>query len=386
MSRTAAELPRLASPDSIAELSELMARAHAESRTVTVFGGGTAFDDHPPAATPGLLIDMTGLAEVAEGPADGPTVRAEAGAKLSALNGLAARSGQEVRADLPDDRIAAGASLGGMIATAAAGPRHLHRPRLAETVVSMTSVGADGTIARTADGLSPALAGRELPRLLTGSWGTRAIIVAAEIELSMRPAAQQFVWIPGAEAAAALLGARQPPAAVVIERPPGSSPATVALCEGDEDLVEADIGRILDRFPAASLCQRPDWWSRRARVPVTISVSVDPDFVPRLLSAVTRLEDAIGYPLRLRGSAAGFFELGIGAPQTEPGIAARVVLEHLRTFGLHHLGARLVHAPASVWDEVDAWGPLPGRAGLQELKDLLDPRGLLAPGRGLGGV
>src|SRR5699024_450816 len=115
-----------------------------------------------------------------------------------------------------------------------------------------------------------------LPRLLTGSWGTRAIIVAAEIELSMRPAAQQFVWIPGAEAAAALLGARQPPAAVVIERPPGSPPATVALCEGDEDLVEADIGRILDRFPAASRCQRPDWWSRRARVPVTISVSVDP--------------------------------------------------------------------------------------------------------------
>src|SRR5699024_7416748 len=211
--------------------------------------GGTAFDAPPPAATAGLPTDMAVRAERAEGPADGPTVGAEAGAKISALNGLAARSGQEVRADLPDDRIAAGASLGGMIATAAAGPRHLHRPRLAETVVSMTSVGADGTIARTADGLSPALAGRALPRLLTGSWGTRAIIVAAEIELSRRPAAQQFVGVPGAEAAAALLGARQPPAAVVIERPPGSSPATVALCEGDEDLVEADIGRILDRFP-----------------------------------------------------------------------------------------------------------------------------------------
>src|SRR5699024_12329872 len=118
-------------------------------------------------------IAVTARARVAEGRADGPTAPAEAGAKLSALKGLAARSGQEARADLPDDRIAAGASLGGMIATAAAGPRHLHRPRLAETVVSMTSVGADGTIARTADGLSPALAGRELPRLLTGSWGTR---------------------------------------------------------------------------------------------------------------------------------------------------------------------------------------------------------------------
>src|SRR5699024_4392524 len=159
----------------------------------------------------------------------------------------------------------AGASLGGMIATAAAGPRHLQRPRLAETVVSMTSVGADGTIARTADGLSPALAGRELPRLLTGSWGTRAIIVAAEIDLSTQPTARPRVWSPGAAAATALLGARQPPARVVTERTPGSLPATVALCEGDEDLVEADIGRILERCPAASLCQRPDWWGRRAR-------------------------------------------------------------------------------------------------------------------------
>src|SRR5699024_2335939 len=162
-----------------------------------------------------------------------------------------------------------------------AGPRHLHRPRLAETVVSMTSVGADGTIARTADGLSPALAGRELPRLLTGPWGTRAIIVAAEIELSMRPAAQQFVWIPGAEAAAALLGARQPPAAVVIERPPGSSPATVARAVGEGDAVAPVSGRLRHRSPAASLRQRPAWWSRRARGPVPLTASADPDFVPR---------------------------------------------------------------------------------------------------------
>src|SRR5699024_4919924 len=148
------------------------------------------------------------------------------------------------------------------------------RPQLAETVVSMTSVGAAGPIVRPAGGLSPPRPGRELPRLPPGPGGTRASIVAAGTERSRRPAPRQSGWIPGAEAAAALLGARQPPAAVVIERPPGSPPATVALCEGDEDLVEADIGRILDRFPAASRCQRPDWWSRRARVPVTISVCV----------------------------------------------------------------------------------------------------------------
>ena len=38
MSLTTDELPRLASPSSIAELSELMARAHAENRTVAEIG------------------------------------------------------------------------------------------------------------------------------------------------------------------------------------------------------------------------------------------------------------------------------------------------------------------------------------------------------------
>ncbi|WP_209323248.1 FAD-binding oxidoreductase [Brevibacterium renqingii] len=385
MSRTT-ELPRLASPDSIAELSELMARAHAESRTVTVFGGGTAFDDHPPATTPGLLIDMTGLAEAADRSVADATVRAGAGAKISALNDLAGRTGQEILADLPDGRIAAGSSLGGMIATAATGPRHLHRPRLAETLVSVTTVGADGTIARTAGGLCLSLTGRGLPQLVAGSWGTRAIIVEAEIRLSARPAAQEFVWIPGAAAAPELLAARQRPAAVVIGRPPGSPAATVVLVEGDEELVETEISRILDRVPGATRCRRPGWWGRRTQAPVTIGLSVTPDFVPTLLETMTRLEDAIGYPLQLQGSAAGLFELGVGAPETEPGIATRVVLEHLRSFGLHRICARLLHAPASVWESVDAWGPLPGRRGLQELKDLLDPRGLLAPGRGLGGI
>jgi glycolate oxidase FAD binding subunit len=386
MSRPTDELPRLASPDSIAELSELMARAHAEKRTVAVFGGGTAFDDHPPAGTPGLLIDMTHLAEVADHSVADATLRAGAGARISALDRLTAGSGQEILPDLPIDRIEAGSSLGGMIATNAVGPRHLHRPRLTDSVSSVTTVSADGTIARTSDGLSPSLTGRSLPSLVSGSWGTRAIIVEAEIRLTNRPESQGFVWIPGAEAAADLLVSRHRPDAVIIERPPGSPAATVVLVEGDADHVEAEVGHLVERIPGATGCSRPEWWDRRARVPATVSLSVAPEFVPTLLETLVRLEDAIGYPLQLRGSAAGWFELGVGAPETEPGVATRVVLEHLRSFGLHRLSAQLLHGPASVWEDVDAWGPLPGRQGLQEIKDDCDPRGLLSPGRGLGGI
>ncbi len=384
MSLSTDELPRLASPRGIAELSELMARAHAEHRTVAVFGGGTAFDDHPPVSTPGLLIDLTSIAEV--GDHSGDTIRAGAGTRISALTRFAAQSGQEILADLPRDRIDAGATLGGMIATAATGPRSLRRPRLVETVESVTVVAADGTIARTAEGLHPDLGRRALPRLVTGSWGTRAIIAEAEIRLTGRPETQGFVWIPGTEAACDLLTARRVPDAVVIERPPGSPVATVVLIEGETDDVVGEIDHLADRIPGATPCAEPEWWGRRARLAATIELSVAPSFIPTLIDAVTRLETTIGYPLQLRGSATGVFELGIGAPESEPGVATRVALEHLRSFGLHCIAARLTHAPAPVWDEVDAWGPQPGRAGLREIKTLIDPHGILAPGRGIAGI
>ncbi len=384
MSLTTDELPRLASPSSIAELSELMARAHAENRTVAVFGGGTAFDDHPPASTPGLLIDLTSIAEAAD--SSGDTIRAGAGTRISALNRSVAESGREILADLPRDRIDAGATLGGMIATAATGPRHLRRPRLADTVLSVSTVAADGTIARTAHGLHPDLDGRDLRSLVTGSWGTRAIIAEAEIRLTERPATQRFIWIPGTEAAADLLVARRVPDAVNIERPPGSPAATVVLIEGEAGEVEAEVGHLVDWVPGATPCGEPEWWGNRARLAATIGVFVAPSFIPTLIDAVDRLETTIGYPLQLRGSATGSFELGIGTPESEPGMAMRVVLEHLRSFGLRFLAARLVHAPAPVWDEVDAWGPQPGRQGWEELKALVDPRGILAPGRGIAGI
>lgn len=386
MSRDDAELPRLAGPGSIAELSELMARAHAESRTVAVFGGGTAFDDHPPAATPGLLIDLSGLAEVAEHSPEDGTLRAGAGAKISALNRVAGRSGQRLSADLPLDRIEAGASLGGVIATGAAGPGRFGRPRLADTVRAVTVVAADGTIARTTEGVVPSLGAGSLASLMTGSWGGLAIIAGAEVALQAEPESSGFVWIPGIDAAIDLPMSRLVPAAVEIERPPGSPAATVALLEGAADAVETGLERIAGHYAGATPCARPAWWARRSRVPVTIHVSAAPAFIPTLLQTVSRLEDAIGYPLQLRGSARGVFELGVGAPETEPGVAARVVLEHLRSWGLHNVSVRLLSAPASVWEEVDPWGPLPGLKLRRETKRSFDPHGLLAPGRGLGGL
>src|SRR5699024_7559741 len=143
---------------------------------------------------------------------------------------------------------------------------------------------------------------------------------------------------------------------------------TVVLIEGETDEVEAEVGHLVDRIPGATLCEEPECWGTRARLAATLGEPVAPSVIPTLIDAVARLETAIRYPLHRLATATGRPKLRIGAPESEPGVATRVVLEHLRSFGLHFIAARLLHAPAPVWHEVDSWGPQPGRSGLREIK------------------
>lgn len=256
---------------------------------------------------------------------------------------------------------------------------------MAETVLSVTIVAADGTIARTAHGLHPDLDGHDLRRLVTGSWGTRAIIAEAEISLTQRPETQRFVWIPGTEAAADLLVARRVPDAVNIERPPGSPAATVVLIEGETDEVEAEVGHLVDTGATpcggTGMVGEQSATGRDHRSVRGTEFHSDPHRCRRPTGDDDRLSAAAARQ-RDRVVCAGRRRSGI-----RTGVATRVVLEHLRSFGMHFIAARLIHAPAPVWDEVDAWGPAaPGRQGLYELKALVDPRGILAPGRGIAGV
>ncbi|MDN6745667.1 MAG: FAD-binding oxidoreductase [Brevibacterium sp.] len=379
-------LPRLARPESVEELSELVTRAHRDFRTVAVYGGGTALDDHPPGRTPGLLIDMGGLGQVIEHSPGDLILVAGAGATISELNRVAETGDQELLPDFPADRTDSGSTLGGAIATRAVGPRRIGRLPLREVVLGVTVVLADGTIAKAGGKVVKNVAGYDLAKLMTGSWGTLGIIASAAVRLYPQSQAQGFVEIPGADSALGVLGSQVAPAAVEIDRSPGGQASTVVMVEGLPESVESRTRTIVDTFPGARHSVRPSWWSRRAQAPVTIRASVSPALVPKLVAEIARLEDTIGYPIQLRGSAMGVFDLGVGGLDTDPTIATRVVLEHLRTWGQKQLSAPVLCAPASVWGDVDAWGEIPGFGIMRTIKDQFDPDGLLSPGRGIGGL
>ena len=380
------ELPRLARPDSVEELSELVAAAHRDLRTIGVYGGGTALADHPPGKTPGLLLDMGGLNQVTEHSPGDLILVAGAGATIAELTRVAETGDQELLSDFPADRTDSGSTLGGAIATRAVGPRRIGRLPLREVVLGVTVVLADGTIAKAGGKVVKNVAGYDLAKLMTGSWGTLGIIASAAIRLYPKPQTQGFVEIPGAEAALSSIGSQVAPAAVEIDRSPGVAATTVVMVEGLPESVESRTRQIIDANPGAMPGVEPSWWARRAQAPVTIRASVSPALVPELVGQVARLEDAIGYPIQLRGSAMGVFDLGIGDLDSDPTIATRVVLEHLRSWCQKQLSATVLCAPASVWGEVDAWGEIPGFGLMTTIKDRFDPDGLLSPGRGIGGL
>ncbi|WP_328284962.1 FAD-binding oxidoreductase [Brevibacterium sp. UCMA 11754] len=380
------ELPRFARPESVEELSEIMSNAHRDGHSVAVYGGGTALDDHPPGETPGLLIDMSGLNRVIEHSPGDLILVAEAGATIAALKDVAETGAQELLSDFPADRVDSGSTLGGAIATRAVGPRRIGRLPLREVVLGVTVVLADGTIAKAGGKVVKNVAGYDLSKLMTGSWGTLGIIASAAIRLYPKPETQGYVEIPGAEAALGVLGSQIAPAAVEIDRSPGAESTTVVMVEGLPESVESRTRQIIAAYPGAKAGIEPSWWARRAQAPVTIRASVSPALVPELVAQIARLEDAIGYPIQLRGSAMGVFDLGVGAPDMDPAIATRVVLEHLRTWDRRQLIATLLCAPPAVWNEIDAWGEIPGFALMATIKDQFDPNGLLSPGRGIGGL
>lgn len=376
----------LARPESVEELSELVTRAHRDSRTIAVYGGGTALDDHPPGSTPGLILDMGGLNQVTEHSPGDLILVAGAGATISELKRVAETGDQELLSDFPADRTDSGSTLGGAIATRAVGPRRIGRLPLREVVLGVTVVLADGTIAKAGGKVVKNVAGYDLAKLMTGSWGTLGIIASAAIRLYPKPQNQGYIEIPGAEAALGVIGSQVAPAAVEIDRSPGAQASTVVMVEGLPESVESRTQQIIEANPGAIPVVEPSWWARRAQAPVTIRASVSPALVPELVGQIARLEDTIGHPIQLRGSAMGVFDLGIGDLDSDPTIATRVVLEHLRSWSQKQLSATVLCAPASVWGDVDAWGEIPGFGLMRTIKDQFDPDGLLSPGRGIGGL
>ncbi|MCX6464691.1 MAG: FAD-binding oxidoreductase, partial [Pseudonocardiales bacterium] len=113
------------------------------------------------------VLDLSGLTGVITHNPGDMTVAVHAGTPLRALVEELSPHGQHVSIDAA--RVADGATVGGLLATADAGPSALVYGTLRDLVIGTTLVLADGTVAHNGGHVIKNVAGFDLAKLMHGS-------------------------------------------------------------------------------------------------------------------------------------------------------------------------------------------------------------------------
>jgi glycolate oxidase FAD binding subunit len=171
-------------PTSAQEVSELLNRCDNEGSKVHIVGGDTLSGMGYAPERSDVELVTTKLDEIVEYVRADLTIAAQAGVTIRSIGSLLAQNGQFVPFDAPRPQYA---TLGGTLAAGWLGPRrHLHgRPR--DYILGTTAVLADGTIAKAGGMVVKNVAGYDMSRLYTGSFGTLAVLTQANLKTLALP-------------------------------------------------------------------------------------------------------------------------------------------------------------------------------------------------------
>ncbi|GII60457.1 glycolate oxidase [Sphaerisporangium krabiense] len=380
----------VATPESTGEAALVMRAAADHGLAVTPVGGGTKLSwGHAPARCD-LVLDTRRMARVLEHEAGDLVARVQAGITADALAAALGAAGQRLALDFT----AGGSTVGGALATAAAGPGRLRYGTARDLLIGVTVVLADGTVARAGGKVVKNVAGYDLGKLFTGSLGTLGLITEATFRLHPLPAARAWITAtsPGIgilTSVARLAASPLEPSAIELDRPGVRGPVTVAaLVEGVAAGERAEAAAALLGDTARISADPPAWWGQlpgERTAGYLMELRVPPASAVNALAAAERAAGAAELDARIRGSAATCVLYAALPADTPPG-AAEIFVTSLRT-ELSAGGGRLVvwtAPPEAV--RIDRFGPVGSAALMRRVKERFDPEGRMSPGRLTGGT
>jgi glycolate oxidase FAD binding subunit len=203
-------------PASVADLCALVSRTRAAQHGLYPVAGRTALSHGRAPIKPGVACDLTALANVIDYPARDMTVTARAGITLAALQAELAKEGQWLPIDVPHPERA---TLGGMVAVNASGPRRYGYGTLRDYVIGISFVTDDAVEVKAGGRVVKNVAGYDLMKLHLGALGTLGAITQLTLKVRPKPEARAAVCFgcrPAALPAVldALAGSRTRPVAV----------------------------------------------------------------------------------------------------------------------------------------------------------------------------
>jgi glycolate oxidase FAD binding subunit len=371
-------------PQTFEEAAEALASATAAGQPVRIVGAGSklGWGTPEPSGEAAVELHTTGLDEIVEHNAGDLTAILQAGVPLAVAQRTFAAAGQMLALDPPLDP---SPTIGGVVATGDSGPlRHRYgAPR--DLIIGATVALSDGAIASSGGKVIKNVAGYDLAKLFSGSFGTLGLILSVSVRL--HPLHEDSFTAVGATGDADTL-----------------MRAAVALAAFPAEFEALDIawrsgrGGVLARCAGGEAARRAQ---RTARQMSEIGLEqvdvIDPDgqlwerqragqrSADRVLVRVAAPANALGDVLRAAdgGEATVVGRAALGQSFLE--LAPEAVGE-LRERLPAGAVAVVLDAPAGA--ELDRWGSIPGPALelMHRVKRRFDPAGTCNPGLFVGGI
>jgi glycolate oxidase FAD binding subunit len=406
--------PEEFAPETVSELCRhLRENATGSRQRVQPVGGRTALRGGWAGTGVDQLIDVRSLNKVIDYPARDLTVTVEAGMRCKDLQRLLATERQQVPIDLAQ---AARATIGGAVATNTNGPRRFGYGTFRDAVIGISAVDAHGRLFKAGGRVVKNVAGYDLCKLLVGSRGALAIIT--QLTFKLRPMSETIGWwwitfdqlLEAENVLERLLTSSARPVAVELLSAqaarqvaaesrvglPVDAPVLALAVEGTAAEVDWQLNALhqevvpfgvqrLEQVLAedgyrllAALTEFPV----NADVPVTIQANLRPS------QAVLFAEELQQRGIAVLAHAGTGVVIGQFPEEIVSLTAAAEKLQELISLAAsRHGNVVVLHCDQEWQNQLPMWGrPEPAWPAMLQLKQHLDPQGLLCPGQFVDGV
>jgi glycolate oxidase FAD binding subunit len=358
-------------PMNVADLSAVMRRAAADAQTVAVYGAQSKIDQKTATPATDVLIGTSGMDRIVEHAAGDLVVTAQAGVPLGRLQEHLAPARQWLALDPPEP----GATVGGVVAAAASGPRRLLFGTPRDLLIGITVVLADGTIAHSGGKVVKNVAGYDLGKLFTGSFGSLGVIAACTFRLHPSQPSRRVVTV-----------ATQDPAAVA---------ARVFATGSVPSALEWDGRELTCVFESIESAAGTQAAAVAAAIGGSVGESLPVGFGERAPGVVRlKVTHRLGALRETLAVAASRFPSASVRAHVGSGVIW-LGLEDLTATDLGSLRESVaaydgqvvvVVAPNQIKADLDVWGPARGLEVMRRIKDQFDPDHRMSPGRFVGGL
>ncbi len=392
------------------ELQGLVQHLHAHSLPWLPAGQGSRLHWGPPVpAATASVVSMRRLDRILEHNPGDFTITVEAGTPLVDVQTALGQHGQWLAVDPPwgtsgdgepGSRQGAG-SIGGLVARGLAGGYRQRHLGVRDQLIGIRLIRADGVMARAGGKVVKNVAGYDLMRLFTGSWGSLGLITEVTLRTLPLPPQRRGLWLQGplaqlGELVRWLLGSSLCPERIDWWSAPLAASAgfehqpllLVGLASVNSTTLDEQIACLRARTPL--FAHRLETMDLEALLAIArggartigrgeapcwlLRVGVPADEVEGLLAG----DEMAG--LRAELGAGSGIGMAWSSAQTDGDVPDALQIEALRR-RCRRLGGFLTVLDQPPATHLPAWEDAPSRPLIETLKRRFDPRLQLAPGR-----